>query len=43
MYRVLITGTIHEAGLAMLRQESDLEVDYRPELPHEEIMKLIPD
>src|SRR3989304_3723245 len=42
MYRVLNTGTIHETGLEMLRRESDIEVDYRPELPIEQIMEIIP-
>lgn len=42
MHRVLITGTIHETGIEMLRRESDIELDYRPELPFDEIMEIIP-
>ncbi len=41
MYRVLVTGTIHETGLDMLRREADLEIDYRPELPHDRIVEII--
>ena len=33
MYRVLITGAIHPTGVERLKQEPDLEVDFRPDLP----------
>lgn len=41
MYKVLITGTIHDSGIERLKAEPDLEVDYLPELPLEEIKKII--
>ncbi len=41
MYRVLITGAIHPRGVELLSQESDLEVDFRPDLPIEEVRKMI--
>jgi D-3-phosphoglycerate dehydrogenase len=41
MYRVLITGAIHETGVARLRAEPDLEVDFRPDLPLGEILPII--
>ncbi len=41
MYRVLITGAIHPKGLELLGQEADLEVDFRPDLPIDEIMRII--
>ncbi|MBC8257529.1 MAG: phosphoglycerate dehydrogenase [SAR324 cluster bacterium] len=41
MYKILVTGAIHEVGLEMLRQEKDLEVQYAPDLPLVEILKLV--
>lgn len=41
MYRVLITGAIHETGVQRLRAEPDIEVDFRPDLPLAEIMEVI--
>ncbi len=40
-HRVLVTGAIHEAGLAALRAEPDLELDYRPDLPFAELLECI--
>jgi len=41
MYKVLITGAIHECGLELLRQEPDLEIHYLPDRPHEELLGLV--
>ena len=41
MYRVLITGAIHPIGVEMLQKEDDLQVDFRPDLPMDEILKII--
>jgi len=41
MYRVLITGAIHPVGVERLRAEPDLQVDFRPDLPGPEILKII--
>jgi D-3-phosphoglycerate dehydrogenase len=41
MYRVLITGAIHERGVELLQGEPDLQVDFRPDLPIGEILKII--
>ena len=43
MYKILISGSIHEIGLDLLRREKDLEIRYAPELPNEEILKIIAD
>ena len=42
MYRVLITGTLHPVGIELLSRDPDIEVDYRPELPHDRILEIIP-
>lgn len=41
MYRVLITGSIHPIGVDALKKEPDLEVDFRPDLPLDEILEII--
>lgn len=41
MYRVLITGAIHQTGIDLLKQEPDLDVDYRPDLPIDEVISII--
>lgn len=41
MYRVLITGAIHPCGIEMLSQESDIQVDARPDLPFEQVLEII--
>ncbi len=41
MYRVLITGKIHSIGVEKLQKEPDLEADFRPDMPIDEIMKII--
>ena len=42
MYRVLITGAIHPSGVESLSAQDDLQVDFRPDLPMVEVMKIIP-
>ncbi|MBF0351365.1 MAG: phosphoglycerate dehydrogenase [SAR324 cluster bacterium] len=41
MYQVLITGAIHPTGLDALGRESDLQIDYRPDCPFEQVMDII--
>lgn len=41
MHRVLITGKIHPIGVEKLQKEPDLQVDFHPDLPIDEIMKII--
>ncbi|UCD30318.1 MAG: phosphoglycerate dehydrogenase [Planctomycetota bacterium] len=41
MYRVLITGAIHKTGVERLSEEPDLEVNFQPDLPIAEILKII--
>ena len=41
MYRVLITGAIHSRGLELLEKESDIEIQYSPDLPYEKVLKII--
>jgi len=43
MHKILITGSIHEICLELLSQEKDTEIRYAPELPYEEILKIIAD
>ncbi|MBN2711264.1 MAG: phosphoglycerate dehydrogenase, partial [Planctomycetes bacterium] len=40
-YKVLITGNLHEVAISKLKQEPDLEIDYRPDLPMSEILEII--
>ncbi len=41
MNRILITGKIKESGLDKLRQNKNLSVDFRPDIPYEELKKII--
>jgi len=41
MYRVLITGALHPSAIALLERESDIEVDYQPDLPRARILEII--
>ena len=41
MYKILITGSIHEIGLEILRKEKDIEIHYAPDLPLPEIFEKI--
>ena len=41
MYRVLITGVIHSSVLNLLRKESDIEIQYSPDLPYADIVQII--
>ena len=41
MYKILITGSIHEIGLEILRKEKDIEIHYAPDLAFDEIFKII--
>ena len=43
MHKILITGSIHEIGLELLYQEKDIEIRYLPELPYQEILKIVAD
>ena len=43
MKKILITGSIHSIGLDRLNKEKDLQVDYKPDLPREEILRIIGD
>jgi len=41
MYRVLITGVIHQKGIDLLKQEPDLDVDFHPDLPLKDVLNII--
>ena len=41
MYKILITGSIHETGLEILRKEKDIEIQYAPDMDLAEIFKII--
>ncbi len=41
MYKILVTGSIHQIGLEILRKEKDIEIQYAPDLPLPEIFKII--
>ncbi|MDH5559286.1 MAG: phosphoglycerate dehydrogenase [Deltaproteobacteria bacterium] len=41
MKKILITGALHPVALENLGSQSDLEIDYRPDLPYDEIIKII--
>ena len=41
MYKILVSGSIHEIGLEMLRKEKDIEIRFAPDLPYVEILKII--
>src|ERR1700736_3019211 len=40
-HRVLVTDTLAESGLAILRAASDVELDYRPGLKGEQLLKAV--
>ncbi len=40
-YRVLITGKLHPLALSVFAAAGDIEPDYQPDLPHEEILSII--
>jgi len=41
--KLLVTDELSKEGLEMLRRDRDVEVDVRPKLTHEELLKIIPD
>ena len=41
MYKILITGSIHETGLEILSKEKEIEIQYAPDLDLAEIFKII--
>ena len=41
MYKILLTGSIHEIGLDMPSKEKDIEIQYTTDLPLTEIFKII--
>lgn len=41
MYKVLITGKINENGIEIFKREKDISIDYRPDYPYLEILKII--
>ena len=41
MYKILLTGSIHEIGLDMPSKEKDIEIQYSPDLAFAEIFKII--
>jgi D-3-phosphoglycerate dehydrogenase len=40
-YKVIITDPIAEAGIEILKKDPEVEVDYRPEIPFEELLEII--
>ncbi len=42
-FRVLVSDSLSEAGLAPLVEAPNIELDYRPGLPADELLALIPD
>jgi len=43
MKKILITGALNPIALERLAQEEDLQVDYKPDLPYPEVIKIIAD
>lgn len=41
--KLLVTDELSKEGLEMLRRDSGVEVDVRPHLTHEELLRIIPD
>ena len=41
MYKILITGSIHQIGLEILHKEKDIEIQKSPDLQLAEIFKII--
>ena len=42
-HKILITGALHPVALEILRAAGDVAVEYRPDLPRDEIVLLIGD
>ncbi|HEX9841968.1 MAG TPA: hydroxyacid dehydrogenase, partial [bacterium] len=42
-YRILVTGALHPLALQTWQGASDVQVDYRPDLPYEEILRIVGD
>ena len=42
-HKVLITGALHPLALEILRAAGDVAVDYRPDIPYEEILAAVPE
>ena len=40
-YKVIVTDPIAEEGLKILQSDPDIELDYRPEIPFDELLKII--
>ncbi|MEO2153790.1 MAG: phosphoglycerate dehydrogenase [Aquificota bacterium] len=40
-YKVIITDPIAEEGIKILQKDPEIEVDYRPEIPFEELLEII--
>ena len=40
MYKILVTGSIHQIGLEILRKEKDIEIQYALDLPLSEIFPM---
>lgn len=43
MYNILITGALHPVAIETLTAQTDLKVDYKPDLPYDEVIKIIGD
>ncbi|MBI3992220.1 MAG: phosphoglycerate dehydrogenase [Candidatus Lambdaproteobacteria bacterium] len=43
MYRILITGALDEVALQIFGAEKDVQTDYRPDLPYQEILGIVGD
>ena len=41
MHRILITGAMHPVALEILNGARDVQADYRPDLPYDEILPII--
>ncbi|MGK0289054.1 MAG: D-3-phosphoglycerate dehydrogenase [bacterium] len=41
MKKILITGALHDVALNRFKQEKELQVDYKPDLPRAEILSII--
>ncbi len=40
-YRILITGVLHPTALEQFHAAADCQVDYRPDLPHEDLLAIV--
>lgn len=43
MIKLLVTDELSQEGLEMLRRGADIQVDVKPNIPHEDLMKIIGD